>query len=289
MYKCFIDDSGTKEYTNPFSLETKASLPIWSDGSESRKFLEANFFVLCWLHIDIADLKWIDEKIKALKIDFFWTENVEIKSFYLRNTLFRERKYCIPYWIKLEQLRKFSLAIHSLIEENSDKIKIIATVFDKRQYRLRDKIENCPLLKSTQVFFERIQYIWKKTIIVFDQMESSLSKESGKHKKILNIKKSNDWMSRIYIQEYTLISDIEFQKSCNDNFLQLADICAYNIRRQFMEHWKIWIEWPANSECLTYEYFDRIRKNFHHQWKKVVGRWLVLIPDFQKIQWNILS
>ena len=38
------------------------------------------------------------------------------------------------------------------------------------------------------------------------------------------------------IDKYTNIEDIEFQQSKNENFLQLADICAYNIRRQFMEH-----------------------------------------------------
>lgn len=115
-------------------------------------------------------------------------------------------------------------------------MKLIAVVFDKRHYKVRDKISNSPLLKTTQVLFERVHYSNKKTLIVFDQMESSLRKEKGSHRKMLSILQSNDGMERIFVDEYSNITDIEFQQSKNDNFLQLADICSYTIRRQFMEH-----------------------------------------------------
>lgn len=103
---------------------------------------------------------------------------------------------------------------------------------------------------------------------------------------MLGILKSNDGMEQVYVDQYSHITDIEFQESKKENFLQLADICSYTIRRQFMEHGKEWIE---GQSCERYSYFDKIRCNFHHNRQKVVGCGLVLIPDFQKKNWQILA
>lgn len=285
MFKFFIDDSWNKNYIDDFSPEIKKSLPEWSD--ENKDFLDNNFFVLCWVHLDDKEIKAIDIDINNLKLKFFWTKFVEIKSVYLRHPKNRKKYYKDPYGISDENLNLFGEGIFEILEKYKWKFQIIATVFDKRQYKFRDKIENTPLLKTTQVILERVQYMWKDTIIVFDQMEASLQKQKWDHGKILKIHESNLWMENIFVDSYSHIKDIEFQKSISENMLQIADICAYNVRRQFMQHWKNWIEWWKS--CETYPYFDKIRKYFYHKNWKVVWCGLVLIPDFNKVNWDILG
>jgi hypothetical protein len=45
MYKFFVDDSGSKEYKNPYDKELSDSLYPWSANTKS--WLDDNFFVLC--------------------------------------------------------------------------------------------------------------------------------------------------------------------------------------------------------------------------------------------------
>ncbi len=283
MYKIFIDESGSKEYKNPYDKELSDSLYPWS--SNTKVWLDDNFFVLCGVYIKQVDIAAIDHEIKMLKVSIFHTEHVEIKSVYLRNPKLRKKYYLDIYPVTEESLREFWDALFSIIQKHQKTLKIIATIFDKRHYKNRADPDKQPLMKSVQALFERIEHLANDTHIVFDQMESSLSLDKWKHRWICNIAKWNIWLSQTYIDEYTRIKKIEFQKSHNENFLQIADICAYVVRRQFMEHGKIWLEWWGN--CGVYDYFDRIRCNISTKYKKSVGYGLVIIPNFKKILWNI--
>lgn len=283
MFKFFIDDSGSKDYKNPYDKSLSDSLYPWSSATKS--WLDDNFFVLCWVYIHTDDMLTIDNEVKALKNRIFGTQYVEIKSVYLRNPKLRKRYYLDKYPVTEESLKDFWDSLFELIDRYQHKLKLIATIFDKRHYKNRTDPDKQPLLKSVQAIFERVEHIGKDTHIVFDQMESSLSLEKWKHKWICNIAKWNIWLSQSYIEDYTHIKKIEFQKSHNENFLQIADICSYVIRRQFMEHGKVWLEWWAS--CWVYDYFDKIRCNIYTNSGKAVWYGLIIIPNFQKIQWNI--
>lgn len=283
MFKFFIDDSGSKDYKNPYDKSLSDSLYPWS--STTKSWLDDNFFVLCGIYIHTDNMKIIDNEIKALKKRIFGTEYIEIKSVYLRNPKLRKRYYLDKYPVTEQSLKDFWDSLFTIISKYQNTLKLITTIFDKRHYKNRSDSDKQPLLKSVQAIFERIEHIGNDTHIVFDQMESSLSLEKGNHKWICNVAKGNVWLSHSYIEDYTHIKKIEFQKSHNDNFLQIADICSYVIRRQFMEHWKVWLEgW---SDCGVYDYFDKIRCNVYTQFGKSVWYGLIIIPNFKKIQWNI--
>ncbi len=283
MYKLFVDDSGSKEYKNPYDKELSDSLYPWSANTKS--WLDDNFFVLCWVYIKKEDIGEIDIEVKSLKQTVFGTEYVEIKSVYLRNPKLRKRYYLDKYPVTEDSLKEFWDALFSIIQKHQSRLKLIATIFDKRHYKNRSDTDKQPLMKSVQALFERVEHMGNDTSIVFDQMESSLSLDKWKHRGICNIAKGNIGLSQAYIDEYTHIKDIEFQKSHNENFLQIADICAYVVRRQFMEHGKVWLEWWEN--CGVYDYFDRIRCNIYTRYGKAVWYGLVIIPNFKKISWNI--
>ena len=294
LYKFFIDDSGSKDYLTPYSKEFVKNPP---DFDKYEQFWRNNYFVLCGVRISQEEIGIVNKELNNLKEKYFGTRNVEIKSDWLRNPYKRKKNYTDKFGISLEQLNKFGNELYKLISKNKDKLKLLAVVFDKRFYgdKKRQSGEGNPLAKCSQILFERLQYLNTYHVVVFDQMESSLKINKGNHGKILNVLKENDGMEKIFVTKYDKISDIKFAESCNENFLQIADICAYNIYRQFVHFGREWDGGNKNekgqSVMKKYKYFDKIRCNFIHmpQDKKVCGVGLICLPDLNKCQWNLLD
>jgi len=297
LYKVFIDDSGSKDYTSPYSRDFIDNPPLF-DSYE--KFWRDNYFVLCGVRVAQENLGEINDFINKLKKECFGTHRVELKSDWFRNEHKRNKNYLGKYDIKIEDLKIFVDKVYDMIANFSDKLKLVAVVFDKRYYgdEKRQRGEGNPLAKTSQIIFERLQYLGAYNIVVFDQMESSLKVDRGNNGIILEVLRGNKEMEKIFVTEYDKIVDIKFIKSCNENFLQIADLCAYNVYRQFVHHGR---EWSGSRKDTSgkkimgkYEYFDRIRCNFIHlprggAEKKVCGVGMVCIPDFDKCNWDLMS
>ncbi len=294
LYKVFIDESGKKEYITPYSRDFIDNPPVFEKYED---FWRDNYFVLCGVRVKQSDLKEINTKINQLKKRYFGTHKVEIKSDWLRNPQQRKKRYLDQFTITHDQLNEFGNKFVDLIAHYKDVLKIISVVFDKRYYgdAKRQKAEGAPLLKTTQILFERLQYAGNYHIVVFDQMESSLRLTAGHHHKILNILQDNTGMEKIYVDQYDTISDIKFMESCNENFLQVADVCAYNIFRQFVEYGREWsgstTEQSGKFTMNGYDYFTKIRCNFFFNPynRQVRGVGLTCVPDIEKVNWNLLK
>ncbi len=294
LYKFFIDDSGSKDYLTPYSKEFISNPPLFE---KYENFWRDNYFVLCGVRISQEEIGIVNEDINSLKTKYFGTHKVEIKSDWLRNPHKRKKKYIDKFNVTLEDLEKFGEDLYDLISKHKDKLKLLAVVFDKRYYgdKKRQSADGNPLAKCSQILFERLQYLNTYHLVIFDQMESSLRIDKGNHGKILNVLRENAGMEKIYVTEYDKISDIKFVQSCNENFLQIADICAYNIYRQFVHYGREWDgknkDKDGKSIMKKYKYFDKIRCNFIYmpKDKKVCGVGLVCLPDLDKCQWNLLD
>lgn len=294
LYKVFVDESGKKEYITPYAKDFIDNPPEFE---RYENFWWDNYFVLCGIRIKQEHLGKINFKINKLKEKYFKTQKVEIKSDWLRNPYQRKKQYINPYKISPEKLNEFGEKFINLIASYKNELKIITVVFDKRYYgnAKRQTPEGDPLLKSTQVLLERLEFAGKYNILIFDQMESSLKLTIGKQGKILNVFKSNEGMEKIFVEKYGSMADIKFMESKKENFLQAADICAYNIFRQFVQFGREWggsrKTKDGSVKMYTYSYFDRIRCNFYFSLltKQVRGYGLTCIPDTQKINWNLLK
>ena len=95
-----------------------------------------------------------------------------------------------------------------------------------------------------------------------------------------------------YKNKYSHTS-VNFDNSFNSNFLQLADIVAYNVWRQFVDYGN---EWDSHSpvgehrKLPTYPYFEKISNCFYHDDNnKVSGMGIVKLPDpyNKKKGWNL--
>lgn len=294
LYKVFIDESGKKEYITPYSKEFIDNPPLFQDYPD---FWRDNYFVLCGVRIRQQNLNQINKEINSLKKEYFGTHKVEVKSDWLRNPYQRKKHYFDVYGITPEKLNEFGGKIIDLIAQYRKELKLIGVVFDKRFYgdKKRQKEEGNPLLKTTQLLFERLEYLNGYNIVIFDQMESSLKLTIGQHDKILSVFRENIGMEKIYVDKYTKITDIKFMKSSRENFLQVADICAYNIFRQFVEYGREWTgkekDKNGKSKMNLYKYFNKIRCSFiyHPVNKTVRGIGLICLPDLDKVNWKILE
>lgn len=260
-YTLFVDDSGSKDYIDKYDLNNISSPSNYEDDVA---FWRNNYFVLCGVQVKNSDLGTINSEFNDLKKHFFGTPNVEIKSERLRQPFSQRKHYLEPFGLTPEALKDFSLKYHDLITGHKAELKLFAIVFDKRYIRNRDEPNHNPLLKSCHLLFERVEMTGAKTKIIFDQMESSLHKTKGSQGKILNVRNKNDGMRNIFFSDYKNITDLEFQDSRHSNFLQIADICAYNVHRQFQMYGRHWIKNPEKGKGLpSYEFFDRIAHNFY--------------------------
>lgn len=293
LYKVFIDDSGQKEYKNPYSKDFIENPPVFK---EYESFWRDNYFTLCGVRVKQDELGEINDMINQLKNDYFGTHKVEIKSDWLRNPYKRKKNYFEKFGITPEKLNEFGEKFIDIISENKEKLKLIAVVFDKRYYgdAKRKTQEGSPLLKTAQLIFERIQYVGGYHILIFDQMESSLKLTIGQHDKIINVFQKNAGMEKIYVDKYDRITDIKFMQSFEENFLQVADICAYNIYRQFIEFGRDWCGKNKKDGKIymnVYPYFNRIRCNFlfNSKTRQARGVGLSCASDGEKMNWDILD
>ncbi len=289
----FIDDSGDKGYITPYTREFIDNPPSYI-GNEA--FWRGNYFTLCGAMIEDADLEELNNKINQLKEECFGTKNVEVKSVWLRIPDKRKKHYLEPFGITSERLNKFGEDYIDLIASNFRKIKLFAVVFDKRWYGpARLTPEGTPLLKTAQVLLERLHsYCGQDCNVIFDQMESSLSVTRGLHNKIQGVYIKNDGLKNIYVPSYTNIKNVTFKESSKENFLQVADVCAYIVSRQFIENGREWggKRKDENGDVVlnTYDYFSKIRCNFYAGgWliSSVRGYGLVCLPDNAKINWDL--
>lgn len=292
LYKVFIDDSGGKDYRTPYARSFINQPPTF-DGNE--EFWRNNYFVLCGARIKDSDIAALNAEINSIKMEYFGTHNVEIKSVWLRNPDKRKKHYLAPFSIAEDDLNAFGNAILHFISAHKRELKLIGVVFDKRYYgdAKRATGHGSPLLKTTQVLLERFHYMGGYHVVVFDQMESSLLLNDGQQGRMLNVFQNREAMGEIFVNQYSGVTDFKFLKSSGENFLQIADVCAYNIYRQFVEHGREWCGSSKDQQGVPalscYEHFDSIRCNLvaHPRDGRIRGIGLTCIPDTDKLNWDL--
>jgi hypothetical protein len=281
MIKVFVDDSGWQEYLTPYSKDFINSPPQFNGYEE---FWRKNYFVLCGVCVNTKNIPTINLEINRLKLRYFETTRIEVKSDWLRNPNKRRKMYLEPFKLSTDALNSFGEEYVNLISTHSKSLKIISVIFDKRCYseQKRLKADGSPLLKCSQVLFERIQYLnSQNTQVTFDQMDSSLRTSVGKNGQILKVLQNQHALETIHVEDYSNISSIGFKESSRENFLQVADICAYDIYRQFVEFGR---SFGQQSKLFSdqYLYFERISSNLLDNSGRVKGVSLVVLPDINK-------
>lgn len=274
-YFAFIDESGKKEYIHAYN-------PLYityPDCIKDRTFWLDNYVAVVALLIASEHIPPVSRAVVEIKKRYFGTTEVEVKSSWLRIPYEREKRYCKAFGVSPEELNEFGKEILSLFTRFRKEITIIACVFDKRYYRNRDKD---PFLCAMQVLFERIEYFMKDEkatcTLVIDQLEDSLSIDTGRNGELFEVFIGKRSSGPRFLKSYRHINSIHFRKSKDDHFLQLADIAAYNVFRQFVDHGVLW-EREGLEVLPLYEGFRTILGNFRTKHNQLRGWGLCKIPD----------
>lgn len=292
-YKLFADDSGFKEFFGTYDLDA-----INNPTTKNRTFWEHNYFVFAGLIINIKDIPEINNIICNLKRDTFGTSSVELKSVWLRNPYEQNIHYLKKYGITKEKLSEFVDNIYGLFYEYKDNLKIISIVFDKRYYGNEKRKNNrfLPFINSFQVLLERLEMYMcsfnngeNLCKLVIDQMENVKDERKGKNKQLGDVLQVKVAGTVLYFKDFPHIEKpIEFTESVSENFIQLADLVAYNVYRQFIDYGLEWENPTFKSKPLPcYKYFDEISQCFVNKNGLVRCIGLCKIPDTAKINWSI--
>ncbi len=277
----FIDDSGSKQWETPFADDFVQKAPDHIPAN--RNFWQGNYFVLAGVHVDSETIAELNPLINEAKERYFGDKNVEIHSVDLRNPHRQKRKYFDLYNITAEKLKDFIDTFWYPLFLKYD-LQLVAIVVDKRYFNNEARRE-IPLEIAAKALFDQTEtHPHKDCRIVFDQMDRQLRSSKNEQGKILRIANTRIELDDGRYEKKFHHTSVQFDKSCNSNFLQLADMVAYNTWRQFVDFGDKWDEHIVGDngyvDLPEYEYFARISEKFYCSSNKMVsGVGLIKLPD----------
>ena len=216
----------------------------------------SKYFVFNALGIDSNNWKNINQQVNNLKTAIFQSENapiLEVKSNWIRFPQERnKRKYLAS--LSPEELKQLSNGLFDIIVNND--CVLISTVINKdsllRQYGINKQDPN---IFAIQYLMERISLYMDinhkrdNAIIAMDKCSDSIEKMLNKTH-TLQLEDGYSWKGI-----KNIIENIMFVDSQYNNFIQLTDLCAYNINRAFKD------------DNPNYEFFQRILPKFSYNIK----------------------
>lgn len=247
-HKVYIDDSGTMQYSPDQHYD--AGVP--------------RYFILAAAIVPIADLGFISRDIDNLKIAAFGTRHVEIKSNWLRLPEERRDHYLLPCKLNDEQLDEFVDRFYALI--NTANLRFCAAVIDKLAMQERYRHVWYPPTAAYEVVLQRVQMEMQSAPGIAD---ISIDDVSGKTPKGTEYKTNlarhhRDLRKRgSTLQPITfpnVAGRLTFVSSAVVNLIQVADLCAYNVFRQHIDHGEYWD--PGDSNPMIYDWLERMRAKF---------------------------
>ncbi len=241
MYLFYLDESGEREY-------------------ESR----GKYFVLCALGLPIGEWRALNNDVLMLKNTYFRDSRVEIKSAWLRIPKEREKRYLSRYHITEDELNEFVGKLYdALLSYN---VTIMASVINKEQMKDQYKQPQSPSSLAYRLLFERIELFLEQLpqsfgLILFDKITDLQVMKKGyedllTQQHLRYLEKGTE-----FVRVNRIVEGLLFVPSHENNLLQLADLCSYNIYRQFVMYGD---EWDAQHRFTQrYPYFERIESKLH--------------------------
>ena len=235
MYLFYVDESGEREYESP-----------------------ARYFALCALGVPVHAWRAINTEMLTLKRTYFQAIDVEIKSNWLRIPKERKKHYLSVYPITEGELIEFTDKLYDLLLSHD--VVVIAAVIDKERTRKKYAAPQAPSSLAYRLLFERIERFLANRqafgAVVFDKItELEVTKKgyenllSRQHQRYLE--KGTE-----FVQISQIVEGLLFIPSHENNLLQLADLCAYNVYRQFVDYGDERVKEQRFGN--RYPYFSRI-------------------------------
>lgn len=273
----YLDDSGQKEYA-----------PVGTDYNStnlSRHFVFGGYFT------SLREAGRLAEEMRAAKLRVFGTTAVEIKSNWLRIPHERERRYLQKYNLTEDQLRTFVDSYYGAFLQAD--VNLLAAVVDKvHMTELYERPWYTPAV-AYEAIVQRVQNeigpSGGKVGVAIDDMSGKTPRHS-EYK--VNLTKHHEQLKRtgsslIKMPITVLDGRLRFVNSKTSELVQIADVVAYNVLRQFRDHGEEW-EQLGLTQLPTYDWFRRIANKFRKGPDgRIQGYGVVKFPIKQRVAWKL--
>lgn len=164
-----------------------------------------------------------------------------------------------------EDLREFTDKVYDVLLAYD--VVLIAAVIDKRAMQRQYSVPQSPSSLAYRLLFERIEMFLANSaggdygIVIFDKITELEVHKRGyedllARQHLRYVEKGTEFLSINHIVEGLL-----FIPSFENNLLQLADLCGYNIYRQFVDYGH---EWESLKKYVhKYPYFELIESKLY--------------------------
>lgn len=186
------------------------------------------------------------ERVAVLKRECFGTADVELKSNWLRIPTERTRRYLVPFGITADRLRQLTAEVKTIM--TSGDLTFVASAVDKPAVLAKYSPEKAwyPSAIAYQFLLQRYEKHCARADAVGHLTIDDMSGSSPKHHQWRALLRAHHDLlkkdgCRITKMMFPHIADRPlFASSAQLHLLQLADLLAYNIFRQFREHGDVW-------------------------------------------------
>jgi len=274
-HRLYIDDSGTKEYSPDGRY----------DAGNTR------YFVLEGVLTTIDTAREMGTVIRSVKELHFGVPDVEVKSNWLRIPKERKKHYLDRYGMSEENLRAFVEDYYSSLL--SLDFTLIACVVNK-VHMAEDYSDPwyAPAV-AYELMIQRAQREMEGKGF-FSVEVDNMTGATPKHRPYSeNLVRQHDRMRR-YGSDLQrgmafdrLIGNLRFVDSARSDLVQVADIVAYNVFRQFTEYGDEW-ETTGLTKLPTYSYFHSLLQKFRRgPNNRIQGYGVVKMPLRQPVHWRL--
>lgn len=275
-HKLYLDDSGDKDFRE--------------DGRYDRRGGPTPLFVFAGLATSPLEANGIDQSMRTLKRQTFGTPDVEIKANWLKRPRERQKRYLDRFGVSDADLTSFTDELYEIIVDTD--CELVGCVVNKKEVKdaYGEGAYHPPAI-AYECLLQRAQKEMTScggSISVTVDHMTGATQAGNQHR--LNLKRQHERLRKYgsnLVRGVTfdrIEGGLSFKDSKDDERIQLADLIAYSIYRQFLDYGPDW-EDPSKS-LEVYEYLARMLKKFWNRNGVVAGFGIVKFPMNNRVPWN---
>jgi hypothetical protein len=275
QYQLIADDSGTREYDDKRDYVASG---------------KSRYFVYGALLMEDRESQLLITRIRELKQLVFNTPALEIKSNWLRIPDERRDRYLDPFGIADTTLTKFVDDYYTLIQ--GAPLQFVGAVVDKLHMQETYELPWYAPTAAYEVLLQRaVQAVPANCAlsVTMDDISGRTPKRNF-YKELLQHHHSKLQRFGSILQRKISFSCLEgpirFANSAHSDLVQVADVAAYNLHRQFRDYGP---EWEQHLGRLpVYEHFNRIAPKFYQgPNRRIQGFGVVKFPLRNRVPWRL--
>jgi hypothetical protein len=274
-YVLIADDSGNREYDDQQDYEHSG---------------KSRYFVYGAILMEERESLLYIARLQELKKLTFATADVEVKSNWLRMPTERQVRYLDRFGISEATLTGFVDGYYRLIQQAP--LKLVGAIVDKLHMQQTYKSPWYAPTAAYEVLLQRaVQAIPAGAALTVTMDEISGRTPKRNEYKILladhhsKIRRFGSSLQK-GISFKAIDGPVKFTNSATSDLVQVADVAAYNLYRQFKDYGAQWEQQIARLPL--YEHFSRIAHKFYQgAGGRIQGFGVVKFPLKTQIRWRV--